>query len=47
MSEIVAYSRMYADDTNATFVASSMVDLESQINNELKHINLWLRANKF
>jgi hypothetical protein len=37
---------MYADDTNVTFAASNMIDLESQINSELKSINLWLRANK-
>ena len=38
--------RMYADDTNVTFAASDMIDLETQINTELKSINLWLRANK-
>ena len=37
---------MYADDMNVTFAASDMVDLETQINTELKSINLWLRANK-
>ena len=35
--------RMYADDTNVTFVANG---LETQINTELKSFNLWLRANK-
>ena len=40
---------MYADDTNVTFAASDhdMLGLETQINTELKSINLWLRANKF
>ena len=37
---------MYADDTNVTFAASDMLALETQINTELKSINLWLRANK-
>ena len=37
---------MYADDTNVTFAASNMVDLETQINNELSSINIWLKANK-
>ena len=37
---------MYADDTNVTFAASDMPGLETQINTELKSINLWLRANK-
>jgi len=38
--------RMYADDTNVTFATSDMLGLETQINTELKSINLWLRANK-
>ena len=29
-----AYPRMYADETNVTFAASNMVDLETQINNK-------------
>ena len=37
---------MFADDTNVTFAASDMLGLETQINTELKCINLWLRANK-
>ena len=36
---------MYADDTNVTFSAPSIPDLELQINTELKHIDLWLKAN--
>ena len=38
--------RIYADDTNVTFAASNTIGLETQINTELKSINLWLRANK-
>ena len=37
---------MYVDDTTVTFAASDMLGLETQINTELKSINLWLRANK-
>lgn len=37
---------MYADDTNVTFAASDMLGLETQINTELKSINLWLKPNK-
>ena len=31
---------------SATFAASNIFDLETQINTDLKSINLWLRANK-
>ena len=37
---------MYADDTNVTFYAATIPDLESQINSDLKYINRWLKANK-
>ena len=37
---------MYADDTNVTFAGPSLIDLETQINSELKHTDLWLKANK-
>ena len=36
---------MYADDTNVTFSAPSIPDLELQINTELKHTDLWLKGN--
>ena len=36
---------MYADDTNATFSAATIPELESQIN-DLKYIDRWLKANK-
>ena len=39
-------SRMYVDDTNVAFAASDMLGLATQINTELKSINLWLRANE-
>ena len=35
---------MYADDTNVAFSALSIRDLELQINTELKHIDLCLKA---
>ena len=37
---------MYADDTNVTFSAATIPDLESQINSDLKYIDQWLKANK-
>ena len=37
---------VHADDTSVTFAAPDMLGLETQINTELKHINLWHRANK-
>ena len=37
---------MFAHDKNVTFAASDMLGSETQFNNELKSINLWLRVNK-
>ena len=37
---------MYADDTNVTFSAVTIPDLESQINSDLKYIDRWLKTNK-
>ena len=37
---------MYVDDTNVTFSAAIVADLETQINSDLEHIDLWLKANK-
>ena len=37
---------MYEDDTNVTFSAPTIPDLESQVNNKVKGIDLWLKANK-
>ena len=42
----VGSPRMYADDTNVTFSAAIVADLETQINSDLEHIDLWLKANK-
>ena len=42
----VGCPRMYADDTNVTFSAATIPDLESQINSDLKYIDRWLKANK-
>ena len=38
-------ARMYADDTNVTFSAATIPDLEYQINSDLKYIDRWLKAN--
>ena len=37
---------MYEDDTNVTFSTPTIPDLESQVNNKVKDIDLWLKANK-
>ena len=37
---------MYADDTNVSFSAATITDLESQIYSDLKYIDRWLKANK-
>ena len=42
----VGTPRMYADDTNVTFSAATIPDLESQINSDLNFIDRWLKANK-
>ena len=39
--------RIYADDTNVTFSAVTIPDLEYQINSDLKYIDRWLKAQKF
>ena len=38
--------RMFADDTNITFAASTLIDLENGLNSELRSLNLWLISNK-
>ena len=35
---------MYMDNTNVTFSAPTIPDLDSQINNELKHFEIWLKS---
>ena len=42
----VGSPRMYADDTNVSFSAATIPDLESQINSDLKYIDCWLKAYK-
>ena len=37
--------RMYADDTNITFVSNNLIDLEGEMNKDLKNIATWLTAN--
>ena len=37
---------MYADDMNVTFAASNMIDLETEINTELKSVNISLDVAK-
>ena len=38
--------RMFADDTNITFAARTLTDLEKGLNSELRSLNLWLISNK-
>ena len=38
--------RMFADDTNITFAASALIDLEKGLNTELRSLNQWLISNK-
>ena len=42
----VGSPRMFADDTNITFVAGTTSELESLINIELQNLNQWLQANR-
>ena len=41
-----AKPRMFADDTNLTFKAETVRELEHQVNHDLENINQWLIANK-
>ena len=38
--------RMYADDTTISYAASTLSNIQTQLNLELKNINIWLRSNK-
>ena len=38
--------RMFADDTNITFAASTLTDLEKGLNSELRSLNIWLISKK-
>ena len=37
---------MFADDTDETFVSTSLSELENVLNRELQNVNIWLKANK-
>ena len=37
---------MFADDTNITFAARTLTDLEKGLNSELRSLNIWLISNK-
>ena len=39
-------ARMFADDTNISFSANNIRDLERVINLELSNLNQWLRTNR-
>ena len=41
-----ASPRMFADDTNISYAASTLSELENVINSELKNLKYWLEANK-
>ena len=41
-----ASPRIFADDTNITFTASTMTDLENAVNLELRNLQRWLIANR-
>ena len=38
--------KMFADDTNITFAASTLTDLEKGLNSELRSLDIWLISNK-
>ena len=37
---------LFADDTNIYFEADDLQELGTVVNNELKHLNLWLKVNR-
>ncbi|CAB4007833.1 Hypothetical predicted protein, partial [Paramuricea clavata] len=41
-----AVPRMFADDTNISYAANTIAELENVINSELKKLKSWLEANK-
>ena len=41
-----ASPRMFADDTNISFAAPTLSELENVLNRELRNVNLWLKVNK-
>ena len=38
--------RMYADDTNITFASNNLINLEREMNKDLRNIATWLTVNK-
>ena len=38
--------RMYADDTNITFASNNLIDLEREMNKDLRNTATWLTANR-
>ena len=42
-----ATTRMYSDDTNLTFTACSMTELQHDMNVDLLYLQNWLIANRF
>ena len=42
----LTFPRMFAEDTNITFAASTLIDLENGLNSELRSLNQWLISNK-
>ena len=42
----LTYPRVFADDSNITFAASTSNDLEKGLNTELRSLNQWLISNK-
>ena len=41
-----ASPRMFADDTNISFAAPTLSELENVLNREVRNVNLWLKVNK-
>ena len=37
---------MYADDTSLTFQSQDISQLEENVNDDLKHLDLWMQGNK-
>jgi len=45
-SSQLASPRIFADDTNITFAASTLIDLENAVNLELRNLQRWLITNR-
>ena len=44
--KLVAKTRLYADDSNLTFSAKNVIEVQELINKDLQKVHVWLRANK-